>query len=681
LSKITLFDIDFDWEKVGTKKYVIVGKEKTQVPAIGVLIGETTLDPSKKATRSIAAIVSYYKSIELIDKTASDKQQVQELYKLAKDTKLSPVVEATKIQQHAQALPSRFKDVKTIPVKRMLTEINNATRFLHKKDKRLDTKITKPRAQTTQKEETKIETKRDFEQDQLIQDWINSKSTGIGNKAAKTRKSFASRLFKAMRIMGIETGQAFEAAGNQKDKVEWLAKKMEAVRKFSEEKIAWDPTANKGKGGMVEKPKSWITGGESTYYSFVMPVRSFASHLWGGLPKLKDKYHALAGHVRRHGRHADLRAEPEKIDAVVDCAKKVYDETGYMDPYMYVLLGLTCGMRKLEALTIPLERVTPKGKGFEIKMYNRKTQHALGISGNKIAEDSDAFYLVVTADKNLADLIRTRLEDKKYNQKQLLIGSTNEKDEDNYILPRYDTINNKKVMVESVMDVVKSTGIEHSIKEKTATVKKLGHTLRQCYIDAELVPKMKESENFYEVKEAKMIEGEKDEFGNPKYEIVTKEVGGKPLKKVLYKSGLDETNYFYKKPFHAVRHMMAQLWLDSTNWNYGLVARLGHWKTIKELEDSYGEKPDDIFIAEYADAADIVASKLKTQTVYDKSELKDEAQKMVKQDEKLQDAEELAEEVLGDKKIKDPNQIDDEDANKDTPEIEINELVEEKENA
>ena len=34
-------------KKVGTKKYVIVGKEKTQVPAIGVLIGETTLDPSR----------------------------------------------------------------------------------------------------------------------------------------------------------------------------------------------------------------------------------------------------------------------------------------------------------------------------------------------------------------------------------------------------------------------------------------------------------------------------------------------------------------------------------------------------------------------------------------------------------------------------------------------------------
>jgi len=680
LTKIELFDIDFELEKVGTKDYVIVGKKQIQVPATNILTGEKILDPSNKRLQTISAIVSYYESIEGIDKKQSDKIKIQELYELSKSGTLSPSIEAVNIEKHVQALPSRFKGVKTTAVKKMLTDINNATRALNK-DKRIDEKIKKMRAQGEQEPETKIESRRDFEQDEKIMEWIKNKNTGIGNKADKTAKAFASRLFKAMRIMGIETGQAFEKAGGKENKVEWLADKMEAVKDFSAKQYAWDPTANDGEGGMVKKPPTWITGGESTYYSFVMPVRSFASHLWGGLPKLKNKSHNLAGHVRRHGKHSDLRAEPEKIDDVVVCAKKVYDETGYMDPYMYVLLGLTCGMRKLEALTIPLDRVTPKGKGFEIKMYNRKTQHALGITGNKIAEDSDAFYLVVTADKNLADLIRTRLDDKKYNQKQLLIGSTNEKDDDNYIVPRFDTINNQKVKVESVMDVVKSTGIEYSIKEKTGTVKRLGETLRQCYIDAELVPKMKESENFYEVKEAKMIEGEKDEFGNPKYEIVTKEVGGEPVRKTLYKSGYDETNYFYKKPFHAVRHMMAQLWLDSTKWNYGLVAKLGHWKTIKELEDSYGEKPDDIFIAEYADAADIVASRLKTQTVYDKSELKNEASKMVKQDEKLQDAEELADEVFADKKIKDPNEKDDQDADKETPEIEINELVEEKESA
>ena len=680
MTKIELFDIDFELEKVGTKNYVILGKKQIQVPATNILTGEKILDPSNKRLQTISAIVSYYESIEGIDKKQSDKIKIQELYELSKSGTLSPSIEAVNIEKHVQALPSRFKGVKTTAVKKMLTDINNATRALNK-DKRIDEKIKKMRAQGEQEPETKIESRRDFEQDENIMEWIKNKNTGIGNKADKTAKAFASRLFKAMRIMGIETGQAFEKAGGKENKVEWLADKMEAVKDFSAKQYAWDPTANDGEGGMVKKPPTWITGGESTYYSFVMPVRSFASHLWGGLPKLKNKSHNLAGHVRRHGKHSDLRAEPEKIDDVVVCAKKVYDETGYMDPYMYVLLGLTCGMRKLEALTIPLDRVTPKGKGFEIKMYNRKTQHALGITGNKIAEDSDAFYLVVTADKNLADLIRTRLDDKKYNQKQLLIGSTNEKDDDNYIVPRFDTINNQKVKVESVMDVVKSTGIEYSIKEKTGTVKRLGETLRQCYIDAELVPKMKESENFYEVKEAKMIEGEKDEFGNPKYEIVTKEVGGEPVTKTLYKSGYDETNYFYKKPFHAVRHMMAQLWLDSTKWNYGLVAKLGHWKTIKELEDSYGEKPDDIFIAEYADAADIVASRLKTQTVYDKSELKNEASKMVKQDEKLQDAEELADEVFADKKIKDPNEKDDQDADKETPEIEINELVEEKESA
>ena len=58
-----------------------------------------------------------------------------------------------------------------------------------------------------------------------------------------------------------------------------------------------------------------------------------------------------------------------------------------------------------------------------------------------------------------------------------------------------------------------------------------------------------------------------------------------------FASGYDERNYFYRKPMHALRHIFAQYWLDITEWNYGDVAKLGHWKTISELEASYGEMP------------------------------------------------------------------------------------------
>ena len=48
MTKIELFDIDFELEKVGTKDYVIVGKKQIQVPATNILTGEKILDPSNK---------------------------------------------------------------------------------------------------------------------------------------------------------------------------------------------------------------------------------------------------------------------------------------------------------------------------------------------------------------------------------------------------------------------------------------------------------------------------------------------------------------------------------------------------------------------------------------------------------------------------------------------------------
>lgn len=57
-----------------------------------------------------------------------------------------------------------------------------------------------------------------------------------------------------------------------------------------------------------------------------------------------------------------------------------------------------------------------------------------------------------------------------------------------------------------------------------------------------------------------------------------------------------EVTYFYSKPFHALRHVGAQRYLELTNWNRAVVARLGHWLAEKTLEDHYGQVPDDVVI-------------------------------------------------------------------------------------
>jgi hypothetical protein len=44
------------------------------------------------------------------------------------------------------------------------------------------------------------------------------------------------------------------------------------------------------------------------------------------------------------------------------------------------------------------------------------------------------------------------------------------------------------------------------------------------------------------------------------------------------------------KPFHFWRHMFAQQMLRASNWNYGLVASLGHW-SLETLRRYYGRPP------------------------------------------------------------------------------------------
>ena len=54
--------------------------------------------------------------------------------------------------------------------------------------------------------------------------------------------------------------------------------------------------------------------------------------------------------------------------------------------------------------------------------------------------------------------------------------------------------------------------------------------------------------------------------------------------------------YYYKNPFHALRHIGAHYWLEKTDYNYGFVAKIGGWHTIDELKNSYGDMPTEFII-------------------------------------------------------------------------------------
>jgi len=58
-------------------------------------------------------------------------------------------------------------------------------------------------------------------------------------------------------------------------------------------------------------------------------------------------------------------------------------------------------------------------------------------------------------------------------------------------------------------------------------------------------------------------------------------------------------DYFARKPFHSLRHIAAQVWLDKSDYDYGFVAMLLDWKTIDELKTSYGGISPERFARKY----------------------------------------------------------------------------------
>ena len=66
--------------------------------------------------------------------------------------------------------------------------------------------------------------------------------------------------------------------------------------------------------------------------------------------------------------------------------------------------------------------------------------------------------------------------------------------------------------------------------------------------------------------------------------------------KNIYRHVGKTDDYFYTNPFHALRHIGAHYWLEKTNYNYGIVAKIGGWHTIDELKNSYGEMSPEFII-------------------------------------------------------------------------------------
>lgn len=77
------------------------------------------------------------------------------------------------------------------------------------------------------------------------------------------------------------------------------------------------------------------------------------------------------------------------------------------------------------------------------------------------------------------------------------------------------------------------------------------------------------------------------------FDIAEDELNG--LLRQAYKEIIPEMADRIPFPFHFWRHMFAQHMLRLTNWNYGLVARLGNW-SVEALERYYGKIPHETVV-------------------------------------------------------------------------------------
>ena len=107
------------------------------------------------------------------------------------------------------------------------------------------------------------------------------------------------------------------------------------------------------------------------------------------------------------------------------------------------------------------------------------------------------------------------------------------------------------------------------------------------------------SENEY-MPFAEMGKESSDDLHQTKQQAKNAKEIGDNLKAVYQQVGGNlSKDYYARKPFHSLRHIAAQVWLDKSDYDYGFVAELLGWTTIDELKTSYGGISGERFARKY----------------------------------------------------------------------------------
>ena len=297
---------------------------------------------------------------------------------------------------------------------------------------------------------------------------------------------------------------------------------------------------------------------DTAWYAYAKALRSFVKFSGIAVPD-QPADSVLAQSVKEfEGKYADLKATPKEVQLIKECLmdaegfEKVKNEIlsrkefkgkkitmSHKDAYFMFLLSLQIGFRANEALTISTRVFSDdRESGIKPKIWRGKTSYQIQILTRKSAWVGQYTHKVLILDDECNKLIAERLQ-----------------------------------------QVKDGIGI---IAEKNRVGKLQDHSL--IGFDDQYV--------------------QVNTLQNPKPKVTTQQNLNQLALKDFFRScyefaGLIEP-YYTKKPFHSMRHIFAQYWLNKTSYDYQFVADLGHWKTLSVLKKSYGAPDDDVFYAKQA---------------------------------------------------------------------------------
>ena len=382
--------------------------------------------------------------------------------------------------------------------------------------------------------------------------------------------------------------------GKPEQRLAWIKDELERLKTWTEDVDAIDPIQPKRKRRIHPdhrfnpvSPKR----NNATMYQFAKSLKAFivANGLAVGRQSAESR---LSQKIVSHGFHNEQKLSYPQILKMIEClqspvkeievpvlvkgfvnwdewktvktfTKEYSMESFWNDALLYFLIAIEMGMRAEEGFTIVANK--PKNQFASGVTEKKKT-----IDGKPIPKDENGnhkWYISLYTRKTE----HLEAEDKihKGRVKLPMLIKLLEK--------RRQDIENKKGIVKMIIPV----GSKSMIPNTTHAL--IGDDDKYTRIAT--------------IEKSKTIEP-------PNTRMILRNIIRHCFLKAVPKEDRDESDAggfdnFMEMPLHSLRHVFAQYWLHKSDWNFTFVAKLGHWKTEKELKDSYGGMDQDRFDQDY----------------------------------------------------------------------------------